>query len=77
MKAFSRDFRDLIERMLAFNPEDRLTIDQIKEHPWYKGSVPTQAEITQDFKKRKQEIYDQHKKQNEETKIDKQIMEQG
>lgn len=28
--------KDLVRHMLVFNPKERLTIDEIKEHPWYK-----------------------------------------
>jgi len=27
----------MIEKMLEFNAEKRLTLAEIKEHPWYKG----------------------------------------
>jgi len=35
----SNEFKDLIIRMLKHNPADRLTINQIKAHPWYKGKT--------------------------------------
>ncbi|CAG9332514.1 unnamed protein product [Blepharisma stoltei] len=31
---FSTEFRDLIEHMLAYNPDERFSIDQIKNHSW-------------------------------------------
>ena len=30
--------RDLMSRILRPNPEERLTVAQIKEHPWVAGS---------------------------------------
>ena len=36
--------------MLSYNPEDRLTMDEIKEHPWYVKEAPTKEEIIQEFK---------------------------
>lgn len=30
----SEDCRDLLQRMLAYNPEERLTVAQIRAHPW-------------------------------------------
>ncbi len=35
---FSDDFKDLITRMLQFEPESRLTIEQIANHAWFKNS---------------------------------------
>ena len=36
--------------MFSFYPEDRLTIDEIKEHPWYVKEVPTKEEVVEEFK---------------------------
>ncbi|ETO23951.1 hypothetical protein RFI_13208 [Reticulomyxa filosa] len=36
---------DLITRMLHFEPEKRITISQIKSHPWYKGEVLEQERL--------------------------------
>jgi SNF-related kinase/serine kinase len=30
--------RDLLEKMLDENPHKRLTIDQVKKHPWFVGN---------------------------------------
>lgn len=32
----SEDFRDLVVRMLAYKGSDRPTLEEIKQHPWYK-----------------------------------------
>lgn len=32
---FSEEFKNLITSMLALNPAQRLTIEEIKAHPWY------------------------------------------
>jgi len=34
-EALSMNFRDLIHGLLRFNPDERLTIESIKEHPWF------------------------------------------
>lgn len=31
---FSNNFKDLMQRMWSFNENNRLTIEQIKQHPW-------------------------------------------
>ena len=33
----SDEFKDLILRFFSFNPEDRITIDQVREHAWLKA----------------------------------------
>lgn len=33
----SHEFKDLIQKIFTENGSDRITLDQIKEHPWYKG----------------------------------------
>jgi serine/threonine protein kinase len=35
----SPDFKNFFSKMVAFNPGDRLTIEQIKEDKWYKGKI--------------------------------------
>ena len=36
---FSEDFRDLINRVLSVDSEERPTLTKIKEHPWMKGPI--------------------------------------
>ena len=42
---FSRDFRNLFNGMTMFDPEERMTIQQIKESRWYNGPIYTQEEL--------------------------------
>lgn len=42
---YSKDFRDLIEQMLAPDGKRRLTIQEIKMHPWYRGLSLTDEEL--------------------------------
>jgi serine/threonine protein kinase len=32
---FTAEFRDLFEKMMSYDPEERLTIAEIVNHPWY------------------------------------------
>eukprot|EP01017_Pseudomicrothorax_dubius_P032149 TRINITY_DN4176_c0_g2_i4.p1 TRINITY_DN4176_c0_g2~~TRINITY_DN4176_c0_g2_i4.p1 ORF type:complete len:469 (-),score=107.60 TRINITY_DN4176_c0_g2_i4:27-1433(-) len=43
--SLSPEFQDLINFMLALDPAQRLSIAEIKEHPWYKGELPRVEEI--------------------------------
>lgn len=36
---FSDDFKDLIQKILTENGKERLTLEQIKQHPFYNGRV--------------------------------------
>lgn len=35
-----RDLRDLIKSMLTVDPDERITLAEIKEHPWFKSIIP-------------------------------------
>lgn len=59
---FSDDFKDLIGKMFKYNPKDRLTIAQIKEHAWYNGKVADDKTVIAQFKKRQNEIKEKREK---------------
>lgn len=46
-KFFSDDFKFLISAMLAYAPEQRLSLSEIKGHPWYNGETATYEEVKQ------------------------------
>lgn len=51
---FSANFMDLISNMLQYEPEKRLTMEQVKAHPWYNDSnCATLEEVQQEFLRRK------------------------
>jgi len=35
----SEDLKDLLKRILRVNPEDRISLDDMKSHPWCKGAT--------------------------------------
>lgn len=64
---FTESFKDLINKMLALKPEDRLNIEGIKNHEWYKGDVLLLNDLHDDFVQRKKTIdakKEQEKKAN-------------
>lgn len=68
---FSPQFISLINAMLAFDPTQRLSIAEIKAHPWYNGEVPTHAEIVEEFTKRKQKVDEENEKKKREIEAKK------
>jgi len=57
---FSDDEKDLLLRMLAHKPSDRITWEQIRKHPWVtdkgNGGTLTQAEAEERLRKRKTKV---------------------
>ena len=50
---FSEDFRSLINAMFSLDPNLRLSLAEVKAHPWLKGDVATYEEICEEFSLRK------------------------
>ena len=46
----SQDFRDLFIKMIQFEPNNRISIHDIFNHPWMKGNFPSKDEIIEEFK---------------------------
>lgn len=63
---FSEQFKDLITSMLSFDPTHRLTLAEVKSHPWYNGPVSNLPAIQAEFAQRKARLdADALKKQQE------------
>ncbi|CAD8142469.1 unnamed protein product [Paramecium pentaurelia] len=41
----SHQFKDLIEKMLEENPQKRISLEQIKKHPWMQGQISNLADF--------------------------------
>lgn len=53
---FSKEFIEMVQQMLVLDTSKRLTIDQVLEHPWMQGPVPSHEEITAEFAKRSKAV---------------------
>ena len=42
---FDKDFKSLFMSMVAFDQKERLSLQEILDHPWVKGEVSSQIEI--------------------------------
>jgi len=47
---YDRSFRELFNNMVKFNPEERLTLKQIKQTKWYNGPIYTPTELQKRMK---------------------------
>lgn len=72
IKFFSPEFISLINAMLAFDPTQRLSIAEIKAHPWYNGEVPTADQIKEEFVTRKAKVDEEIEKKKKEIELKKQ-----
>ncbi len=46
----SQEFRDLFIKMIQFEPNNRISVNDIFNHPWMKGTFPSKDEIIEEFK---------------------------
>lgn len=46
-------FRDLFQKLVEFNPNKRITIEEIKMHSWFNGTTATNEQIENEIAKRK------------------------
>lgn len=54
--------------MMALNPKQRPTIDDIRAHAWMQGEVPSYDEIKTDFTRRKQLVDQEAHREREEKR---------
>ena len=51
--AVSNEFKDLFNNLVLLDDTERLTLVQVKTHPWYKGEIPSAQEVHNAFSDRK------------------------
>ena len=49
---FSPCFIDLLNRMLAYDSKQRITISEIKQHPWFLTDILTMDQLREEMEKR-------------------------
>jgi len=65
---FSDDFKDLLTAMLKLNPSERPSIEDILNHKWMKGPMPSDADVVEEFEKRNKMVRAQIKANKKEGK---------
>ena len=61
--ANNNDAKDLLTRMLCFDPKARIDMNGIKNHPWFKGATLKNKELIN-------EIRDRHRKAEKKRRLD-------
>jgi serine/threonine protein kinase len=70
---YSDEFKDLMNAMLASNPSDRPTYDDIKAHKWYNGQTVSSDDLKVEFDKRKKLVDAELQKQREAKEKQKEM----
>jgi serine/threonine protein kinase len=47
---FSEEFKNLMQHMFAYDPAKRLSISELRAHPWLTGPLPSYDEVVLEFK---------------------------
>lgn len=53
---FDDEFKDLITGILKYNPEDRITMEEMLAHPWMQGETATSEELKEELSTRKKKL---------------------
>ena len=62
---YSLEFRDLMNALLALDPANRPTIEQIKNHAWYNGTTVDENTLKSEFSQRKKLVDAELQRQRE------------
>lgn len=65
---YSAEFKDLFEKMMAMNPNQRLKIEEVLAHPWMQGGLASDNEIQTEFKRRKAIVDEEAHNEREEKR---------
>ena len=65
----TNDFKSLVTLLLSYNPSQRPTICEIKNHPWYLSKCVTKEQMNEEFERRKIIVNQQRKLEVENKKI--------
>lgn len=68
---FSDEFKAFMNSMFSADPAQRLTLSEIKSHPWYTGKTETLSQIKKNFELKQLQVEEALKKLREEKAKDK------
>ena len=73
-KTLSDEFKDLYFKMVTYNPDNRLTIEKIYEHPWMKKIIDLKQD---EYNKLEMEVFKYLAKLEEKIKEDNEVIEKN
>ena len=56
----SSQLRDLLDKILVTKPEERYTVENIKQHNWYRRTLPSKYQAALDRIEEQQRHLDKH-----------------
>lgn len=68
----SKEFKDLINKMFSYNPDDRISMEGILDHDWYKGDILDASKLKKELAAKKA-IIDEKNGKLREQKEEEQI----
>jgi len=71
---YSTEFKNLINGMINPDSSERLTLAQVRDHPWYNGPTTVLKELKSEFAQRKQSVDQEFEKRRQEKKRIKRVM---
>mmetsp|Transcript_40911 Transcript_40911/g.47038 ORF Transcript_40911/g.47038 Transcript_40911/m.47038 type:complete len:488 (-) Transcript_40911:410-1873(-) len=74
---YSEDFKSLINSMLAFEPVQRLSVAEIKAHPWFRGATCSPEEVIEELNRRKMCVDRAAEEEQERKRAERERMQQG
>jgi len=66
---YSEEFKDLVTALLKLDPSKRPTSEDILNHAWMKGPIPTTAEVVKEFEKRSVTMKKQMKSEKDPNEV--------
>jgi len=64
----SDELKDLINGMFAYQPDDRLSLEQVKNHAWFKGEVVDEERRIKGMNEMKKTVEEEIRKEKEREK---------
>ena len=68
---YSKDFKDLFNKMTRLNPAQRLSMAEVLAHPWLKGNKSSKNEVRAEFINRKKMVDEEANKEKDEKRAER------
>jgi serine/threonine protein kinase len=65
----SDTFKDLFQKMMSYNPKDRLSLEEVKQHPWFMGTVAEVKKVRKSLYRRSKKLDKRKDKGDDELRL--------